>query len=270
MNGGPAGLMRRPHMSDEIRSVVCQSGPLSISTTFLPALASTAAKVEPDAPAPAITTSTFSWTLSCVAMLPPLLRRDMRHVGNAETLVALHGAVDDIDGVAAQHEIDQPGRRTLPALDFVLAQRIDEIVLLGRRKGCETLAVAGRARLVDAADRSAIEVDEGWLDVDDAGLEQRLAWGDRDLLIDEMRDAGLARARQQRLAQRFDGFGFLATEQAERHRAGARLARRHQDFDAAHHEGEHAHARAFEKDAPLQSVHWGVSLPERTQERRLK
>src|SRR5580692_9380062 len=124
MKGGPAGLMRRPHKSDEIRSVVCQSGPLSISTTFLPALASTAANVEPDAPAPAITTSTFSkifsWTFSCVAMLPPLLRRDVRHVGDAETLVALHGAVDDIDRVAAQHEIDKPGRRPLPAVDPVL------------------------------------------------------------------------------------------------------------------------------------------------------
>src|SRR5882724_10592859 len=122
MNGCPAGLMRRPHRSDEMRSVSCQSGPLSISTTVLPALASTAANVEPDAPAPAITTSTFSW----LPMSPPLVRRDVRQVGDTEAFVALHGAVNDIDGVAAQHEIDEPGRRPLPAVDLVLAQLIDE------------------------------------------------------------------------------------------------------------------------------------------------
>src|ERR1700744_1866935 len=118
-------------MSDEMRSESCQSGPLSISTTFLPALASTAANVEPDAPAPAITTSTFSSTFSCVAISPPLVGLDVGHVGDAKTLIALHGAVDDIDGIAAQHEIDQRGRRTLPSLEFVLAQLINEIVLLG-------------------------------------------------------------------------------------------------------------------------------------------
>src|ERR1700749_5141902 len=107
MKGGPAGLMRRPQMSDEIRSVSCQSGPLSTSTTFLPALASTAANVEPDAPAPAITTSTFSWVVTpCVAISPPPVGCDVRHVGDAEALISLHGAVDDVDGVAAQHEID--------------------------------------------------------------------------------------------------------------------------------------------------------------------
>src|SRR5215467_2326425 len=111
MKGGPAGLMRRPQMSDEMRSVSCQSGPLSINTTFLPALASTAANVEPDAPAPAITTSTFSCVArSSVAMSPPLIGCDVRHVGDAEALISLHGAVDDIDGVAAQHEIGEPGR----------------------------------------------------------------------------------------------------------------------------------------------------------------
>src|SRR5271167_2764059 len=125
MKGGPTGWMRRPHMSDEIRSVSCQSGPLSINTTFLPALASTAANVEPDAPAPAITTSTFS----CVAISPPLVGCDVRHVGDAEALISLHGAVDDVDGIAAQHEIGEPGRRALPALDLVLAELVDEIVL---------------------------------------------------------------------------------------------------------------------------------------------
>src|ERR1700716_508277 len=197
MKGGPTGLIRRPHMSDEMRSVSCQSGPLSISTTFLPALASTAANVEPDAPAPAITTSTFSSIFSCVAMSPPLVGCDVRQVGNPEALVSLHGAVDDIDGVAAQHEIDLRGRRTLPAVDLVLAELIDEIVLLGSRKRGEPFAAAVRARFVDAANRSAIEIYERRFDVDDTGFEQRLTRRNRDLLIDEMRDAGLACARHQ-------------------------------------------------------------------------
>src|ERR1700756_2106449 len=112
MKGCPTGLMRRPHMSEEIRSVSCQSGPLSISTTFLPALASTAANGEPDAPAPGITTSTLSFR----PISPPLVWRDVRQIGDAEALISLHGAVDDIDGVAARHEIDLCRRRTLPAL----------------------------------------------------------------------------------------------------------------------------------------------------------
>src|SRR5580693_5804399 len=163
MKGGPTGLMRRPHMSDEIRSPSCQSGPWSISTTFLPAFASTAAKVEPDAPAPAITTSTFSSIFACVAISPPLVRSDVRQIGDAEALISLHGAVDDVDGVAAQHEIDLGPRRALPALDPVLAQRIDEIVLLGRRQRGEALAAPRRARSVDAGNRGAIEIGEGRL-----------------------------------------------------------------------------------------------------------
>src|ERR1700730_16789581 len=255
MKGWPTGLMPRPHMSDEIRSVSCQSGPLSISTTFLPALASTAAKVEPDAAAPAITTSTFSSIFSCVAISPPFVGCDVRQVGNSEALVSLHGAVDDIDGVAPQYEIDLRGRRTLPAVDLVLAELIDEVVLLGSRKCCEPFAAAARARFVDAANRSAIVIYEGRPDVDDAGFEQRLARRNRELLVDEMRDADLARARYQGLAQRFNGLGLLAIEQAKRHRACAGLAWCHQEVDSAHRKGQHAHAGAFEKDASFDGIH---------------
>src|SRR5215468_1407343 len=128
MKGAPAGLTRRPQISDEMRSEVCQSGPLSITTTFLPALASTAAKTEPDAPAPTMTTSTFS----CVAMSPPPVRRDVRHVGDAQGLVAFHSAVDHVHRIAAQDEIDEAAGRALPALDLVLAHGVDEAVLLVR------------------------------------------------------------------------------------------------------------------------------------------
>src|SRR5947208_9786436 len=108
-----------------MRSVSCQSGPCSRMTTFLPAFASTAAKTEPDAPAPTMTTSTFS-----LAMSPPLGRRDMGHVRNAERGIAVHGAVDDVDGVAAQYQIDKRSTRALPAFHFVLAHAVDETALL--------------------------------------------------------------------------------------------------------------------------------------------
>src|SRR5216683_3187099 len=56
----------------------------------------------------------------------------MRHVRNAEGFVAFDGSVDDIDGVAAQHQVDERSAGALPALDLVLAHRVDEIVLLAR------------------------------------------------------------------------------------------------------------------------------------------
>src|SRR3954451_7091609 len=265
MNGGPAGLMRRPHMSDEMRSLICQSGPLSIRTTFFPALLSTAAKTEPDAPAPAMTTSTFS----CVAMSPPPVRLDVCQVGDTEALVALHGAIDDIDGVAAQHEIDLAGGRTLPAPDLVLTQLGDEVVLLGRRERGEKLAGPDVARLVHAADRTAIEVDEGRLHVNDAGFEERLDCRRRNLMIDEMREARLGRARHQCLAQCSEGLAFLSIERPERHPAGAGLARDHQGLDTVDRKGERAHARDLEKDAPLHGVH-GFPRFEQAPERRFK
>src|SRR5215470_16496619 len=98
-----------------MRSESCQSGPCSRSTTFLPALARTAAKTDPDAPAPTMTTSTFS-----LAMSPPLGRRDVGHVRNAERGIAIHGAVDDVDRVAAQNQIDERSSWALPAFHLVL------------------------------------------------------------------------------------------------------------------------------------------------------
>src|SRR5579864_2630886 len=167
MKGAPAGFTRRPHISEEMRSDVVQSGPLSITTTLRPALASTAANVEPDAPAPTMTTSTFSW----VAMSPPLLGSDMGLVGNAELRVALHGAVDHVHGIAAQHEIDERALRALPALDLVLPHQVNEIVPFGRDEPRETPAVLRFARTVHGANRGAVKVHEGRLDIDDPRLK---------------------------------------------------------------------------------------------------
>src|SRR5438876_10281925 len=109
--------MRRPQKSELMRSESCQSGPVSSTTTFLPAFASVAANTDPEAPAPTMTTSTFSR----VAMSPPLEGHDVRLIGNAELRIALDRAIDHVDRVAAQHEIDEArGRRRLPSLELVL------------------------------------------------------------------------------------------------------------------------------------------------------
>src|ERR1700692_1691847 len=144
-------------MSELMRSVSCQSGPCSSSTTFLPARVSTAAKTAPAAPAPTMTASTFS----SVAMSPAPLRQDMGHVGNPEPRESLHGAVDDIDRVVAQHAVDERLRRSLPALDSARAQPIDEIVLLVRRELGETALVQRVARMIDPTQGGPIEIHIG-------------------------------------------------------------------------------------------------------------
>src|SRR6516165_2400592 len=153
-----------------MRSVSCQSGPCSRMTTFLPAFASTAAKTEPDAPAPTMTTSTFSF-----AMSPPLGRSDVGHVRNAEAGIALHGAVDDVDGIATQDQVDEWSTRPLPALNLVLAHIVDEAALLGLAELCKRPAVVERlAGAIDRAQRRAIEIRVGRAHVEDARFEQRL------------------------------------------------------------------------------------------------
>src|SRR6516164_420870 len=110
----PAGLTRRPQKSELIRALSCQSGPDSSSTTFLPALANTEAYRVPEAPAPTMTTSVFSF-----AMSPPLQRRNVRHVGNAERGIAFHRAVDDVNGIAAENEVTKgPAGPCQPSILF--------------------------------------------------------------------------------------------------------------------------------------------------------
>src|SRR5260221_14181610 len=113
-----------------------------------------------------MTTSAFS----ILAMSPPLHGRDVRHVGNAERLVAFHGAVDDVDGVAARHQIDERPGRALPALQLVLAHQVNELSLLDGIELREAAAVARLARLVDRPDGGAVEVHARRPPIEDARL----------------------------------------------------------------------------------------------------
>src|SRR6266851_9149715 len=124
--GAPLPLRRRPQISELMRSESCQSGPCSITTTFLPARVSTAANTAPAAPAPTMTAS----TLSNVAISPAPLGEDVRHVGHPEAGKALDGAVNHIDRVVAQRAVDERLRRSLPAIELALAQPGDEVALL--------------------------------------------------------------------------------------------------------------------------------------------
>src|SRR5580765_5459114 len=103
-----------------------------------------------------MTTSTFSF----LAMSPPPLGRDVRHVGNAEGLVAFHGSIDHVDRVAARHEVDERPGRSLPGLELVLAHQVDELALLHALELREAAAFARLARPVDRADRGAVEIRE--------------------------------------------------------------------------------------------------------------
>src|SRR6516164_7138168 len=200
-----------------MRSVSCQSGPCSRMTTFLPAFASTAAKTDPDAPAPTMTTSTFSF-----AMSPPLCRSDVGHVRNAQAGIALHGAVDDVDSIATQDQVDEWSTRSLPALDLVLAHIVDEAALLGFAE----LRKWPAAGAIDRAERRAIEVRVGRADVEDARFEQRLLRRDRDLLIDEVGYSGLARTRDERLAEGVQRRRLRGGQRAQRNALRPRGTRR--------------------------------------------
>src|SRR5215216_2726402 len=152
----------------------------------------------------------------------------MRHVRNAEGFVPFDRAVYDIDRVAAQEEVDEAASRPLPTLDLVLPHEIDELALLDGGELREFAAVQRLARTIDRADRGAIEVRIGRTDVHDPRLQQRLFGRYRELLVDEMGNAGLTGTGKERLAQGLDRFRLVGLEQAERDAAGARVAGREQ------------------------------------------
>ena len=72
-------------------------------------------------------------------------------IRDAEHLIALHGAVDDVDGIAAQDGVDERRGRALPAVDLVLAHVVHELGLLIGRCFGELVAEHALARAVDRA-----------------------------------------------------------------------------------------------------------------------
>src|SRR5271165_4209495 len=187
-------------MSDEMRSVSFQSGPCSSSTTFLPARASTAANTEPAAPAPTITASTFSSAIS-----PPLLGKDVGQVRHADPGEAFDGAVDDVDGIVAQIRIDERLRRAIPALELAPAHRGDEPISRSFVEIAERPAFRCLRCARDGAERAAVEIHIRRPHLAHPDAEQRQWRRLSELLVDEMGDAGLARADGERVADRFEG-----------------------------------------------------------------
>src|ERR1700681_3752565 len=103
-----------------------------------------------------MTTSTFSLAIS-----PPLFRRDMRHIGDAERLVAFHRAVDDVDGVGAKHGINRGAWPPGPAFNLVLPHQIDERSLIGGRQLRKIPSEKLAAALVNGGNCAAIKLREG-------------------------------------------------------------------------------------------------------------
>src|SRR5882757_9716217 len=126
-----------------------------------------------------MTTSTFSLAIS-----PPPYRWDVRHIGDAQRLVAFHRAIDDVDGVGAKHGIHQCAWPTGPAFDLVLPHAIDKFPLIRGRQLREIPSEQFTAGFVYRGNRRAVELREGRTEVEDAGLQQRFVRRHRKLLID--------------------------------------------------------------------------------------
>src|SRR5206468_10762709 len=114
-----------------------------------------------------------------------------------------------------------------------------------------TAVAAGLARALDRAERRPIEIHKRRPHVEDPRLEQRFLRRDRELLIHEMGNPRLPGAGNERLSQRFERLDLLRGQYPEWEALRAGVARGEQNLDAAHREGERAHCRAFDEDAPL-------------------
>src|SRR6266545_4761546 len=110
--------------------------------------------------------------------------------------------------------------------------------------------------------RAALEVDVGRSRFGHPDGEQRLLGRDRELAVDEMRDAVLPCPDRERLADRFERLRFLGLEHAHGRALGARLPWGEQNLGAADRKGECAERRALDEFSPRNLIH-GVppSLP---------
>ena len=70
-----------------------------------------------------------------------------------------------------------------------------------------------------------------------------------------MGNAGLARARNEGLAQRLERLRLRGGQRPKRNALGPRRARREQDFQAAYREREYAASRALQKGASFHLIH---------------
>src|SRR5262250_3589224 len=149
----------------------------------------------------------------------------MRHVRNAEGGIAFHGSVDHIDGIVAQHGIDEPSGRALPAVDLVLTHGIHELAPLALIELCEPTAVAARlTRAIDRTERRPIEIRKRRAHIEDSRFEQRFLRRDRELLIDEMGNPRLPGAGNEGLSQRFKRLDLLRSQGPEWDALRARAA----------------------------------------------
>src|SRR5262249_55084527 len=125
----------------------------------------------------------------------------------------------------------------------------------------EPTAVALRlARAIHRAERSPVEIHKGRPHIEDPRLEQRFFCRDRELLIHEMGNPRLPGTGDERFSESFERFDLLRVQCPERDALRPRVARRKQNLNAAHREGERAHYRAFEKDAPFDVLHGFLPL----------
>src|ERR1700679_283112 len=127
---------------------------------------------------------------------PPLFWRDVRHVRRTQAFDAFDRSERDIDSVMPQKEIHEWTRRTLPALDLVLAHTVDEVVLLGRGELGKFLAVERLAAPLHGPKRRAIKIDEWRTHTRDARHQQAIAHRHVKLMIDKARNPRLARPRK--------------------------------------------------------------------------
>ncbi|MFZ0523995.1 MAG: hypothetical protein WA889_02520 [Xanthobacteraceae bacterium] len=135
-------------------------------------------------------------------------------------------------------------------------------MLFGGRQLRKLAALCFIAGAVDRAERRAIKIGKRRPHIENARLQQCLFGRDRNLLVDEIGDAGILGAGHESFAHRIERGGLIRCQGAQRHIIGSRLARREHHFGAADCKGKRAKNRALQEGAPLDVVH--DFLPTRT------